>query len=161
MKKFRNKKILTIAAILLVLVTAVGLAGAFFSDYEHAIGQATFTLGGDTTIEEEVTDTEKTIKILNRGDGEAFVRLCVYGPDEMVVTPGEGWSKGDGGFWYYNQVLPSGGETSSIVASIANIPVTVDLSEFDIIVVHESVPVVYDTEGKADMQASWAAASGQ
>lgn len=156
MKKFKNKKVLTIAAILLVLVTSVGLAGAFFSDYEHAIGQATFALGGDTTIDEHVDGTEKTISILNRGDGDAFVRVSVYGPDEMTFpTVGDGWRKAKDGFWYYQNVLPADKATSTIVASISEVPVSVDLAEFDVIVVHESVPVVYDTEEKADFAASW------
>ena len=161
MKRFRNKKVLTIAAILLVLATSVGLAGAFFSDYEHAIGQATFTLGGDTTIEEKVHDTEKTITIHNRGEGDVFVRVSVFGPEEMTVSAGEGWQQGSDGFWYYQNVLPfSGSEekdmTPPLEASIKDVPVSVDLSELDIIVVHESVPVVYDADGKADFAASWA-----
>ena len=160
MKKFKNKKVLTIAAILLVLAVSVGLAGAFFSDYDHALGQATFSLGGNTVIEEQVIDLEKTITIHNKGDGEVFVCVSIYGPDGMTVTPGEGWSEADG-VWYYQDVLPAGGDTSSIVASIAGLPVTVDLSEFDIIVTHVSVPVVYDADGNADFDASWAAADGQ
>ena len=159
MKRFKNKKVLTIAAILLVLVTSVGLAGAFFSDYEHAIGQATFALGGDTTIEEDVKGAEKTISIHNRGDGDAFVRVSVYGPDEMTFpTIGDGWRKATDGFWYYQDVLPAGKDTSAIVASVEDVPISVDLSEFDVIVVHESVPVVYDADEKADFEASWAEA---
>lgn len=157
MKKLINRKVLTIAAVLLVLVTAVGLAGAFFSDYDHGIGKSTVTIGGNTVIQEDVHGTQKTIKIHNNGDGEVFVRLSIYGPEEMTVAPGDGWSK-DGDFWYYQDVLPAGADTSQIVADIANVPLTVDLSELDVVVVHQSVPVVYDTEGNADMAASWAAA---
>lgn len=160
MKKFKNKKVLTIAAIFLVLAVSVGLAGAFFSDYDHALGQATFSLGGNTVIEEQVQDLEKTITIHNKGDGEVYVRVSVYGPDGMDVRPGEGWSGGNG-VWYYQDVLPAGGDTTSIVASVKDLPVTVDLSEFDIIVTHVSVPVVYDADGNADYDASWAAANGQ
>lgn len=159
MKKFKSKKVLTIAAILLVLVASAGLAGAFFSDYEHAIGQATFALGGDTTIEETVQGEEKTISIHNRGDGDAFVRVSVYGPDEMTFpTVGDGWRQAKDGFWYYQDVLPADGDTSTIIASIDGVPVSVDLSEFDIIVVHESVPVVFDAEEQADFEESWKAA---
>lgn len=158
MKKSINKKVLTIAAVLLVLVTAVGLAGAFFSDYDHGIGKSTVNIGGNTVIEEDVQGTQKTIKIHNNGDGEVFVRLSIYGPDDMTVTPEDGWSEGEDGFWYYQDVLPAGADTSQIVADIANVPLTVDLSELDIIVVHQSVPVIYDAEGNPDMAASWAAA---
>lgn len=160
MKKLINRKVLTIAAVLLVLVTAVGLAGAFFSDYDHGIGKSIVNIGGNTTIEEDVQDKQKTIMIHNNGEGEVFVRLSIYGPEAegMTVTPGDGWSKDEDGFWYYQNVLPAGADTSQIVADIANVPLTVDLSELDIIVVHQSVPVVYDAEGNADMAASWAAA---
>lgn len=160
MKRFKNKRVLTIAAIVLVLAASAGLAGAFFSDYEHAIGQATFTLGGDTTIEEDFDGINKIITIQNRGEGDVFVRVSVFGPEEMTVSAGEGWQQGSDGFWYFQNVLPSGKamneEKESIKASIDNVPVTVDLSEMDIIVVHESVPVVYDADGKADFAASWA-----
>lgn len=162
MKRSMNKKILAIAAILLVLVTAVGVAGAFFSDYDHGVGQATINIGGQTTIDENVQGAQKTISIHNNGGGEVFVRVAIYGPEDkgMTVTAGEGWSK-SGDFWYYQNVLPASGDashTSPIVADISGVPVTVDLSELDIIVTHQSVPAVYDAEGKADMAASWAAA---
>lgn len=159
MKKAMNKKVLAIAAILLVLVTAVGVAGAFFSDYDHGVGQATINIGGQTTIDENVQGAQKTIKIHNNGGGEVFVRVAIYGPEDkgMTVTAGTGWNK-NGDFWYYQNVLPAGGDTSAIVADISKVPVTVDLSELDIIVTHQSVPAVYDVEGKADMAASWAAA---
>ena len=164
MKKFKNKRVLTITAILLVLVASAGLAGAFFSDYEHAIGQATFTLGNNTSIDEKVQGKEKTISIHNNGEGDAFVRMAVYGPDEMTFPEdkiGKGWNKHDDGFWYYEIVLPEGGDTNTIVASIDEVPLTVDLSELDVIVVHEAVPVMYNEKGEPDMNASWAAANNQ
>ena len=145
-----------------MLVASAGLAGAFFSDYEHAIGQATFTLGGDTTIEEQVQGEEKTISIKNRGEGDVFVRVSVYGPDEMKTpTADPGWRQAKDGFWYYQDVLPADGSTSTIKATVDGIPVSIDLSELDIIVVHESVPVVYNTDGEADFAASWAGAGIQ
>ncbi len=158
MKKRHNIKVLMVAAVLLVAMAGVGLTGAFFSDYEHAAGKAGLSLGGQTSIEEKVHDTEKTIKIKNNGEGDVLVRLSIFGPKPegdipgMTITAENGWIEGDDGFWYYQEVLPAGGETSSIIASIKGVPVSVDLSELDIIVVHESQPVVYDADGNADMQ---------
>ncbi len=159
MKKFKSKKVLMIAAIILVFTATAGITMAFFSDYEHAVGKATFTLGGQTEIHESVKDTEKTIVIHNKGEGDVLVRLSIFGPKPdgdkpgVTVKPGEHWSfnKNDG-FWYYQAVLPAGEDTTPIIASIEGIPVSADLSEFDVIVVHESQPVVYDKAGNAVLQ---------
>lgn len=162
MKKFKNRKILICAAVLLTMIVSTQTAMAYFSDYEHAIGQAEINLSGQTVIEEEYTDNSKTIKVQNILDAEnhigadAIVRVGIYGPEKMTVTPEtpSDW-KQIGDFYYYTKVLPAGSETSAITASIENVPVNVDNAELEIIVVHESAPIVYDNNGTIIIPESW------
>lgn len=164
MKKLRNKKFALICAVVLTLMVSSGVTLAYFSDYEIAQGEAKIKLAYQTEIEEEVTDTEKTITIKNTSDketgGDVVVRVAIYGPDKMKIDLGEGWSqKQTDGYYYYNKILKPGegdeSSSSSIKASIEDIPKTIDLSEMEIIVVHESAPVVYDSQGKVQKPDGW------
>ena len=157
MKKLRNKKFALICAVVLTLMVSSGVTLAYFSDYETALGEAKINLSDRTEIHEEVTDKEKKISIKNTGTedfADVVVRVAIYGPDEMKVTLGDGWTE-NGGYYYYNKVLKPGEESSQITANIEDIPKTIDLSELEIIVVHESAPVVYDNQGKVKQPDGW------
>ena len=157
MKKLRNKKFALICAVVLTLMVSSGVTLAYFSDYETALGEAKISLSDRTEIHEEVTDKEKKISIKNTGTedfADVVVRVAIYGPDEMKVTLGDGWTE-NGGYYYYDQILKPGDESSQITANIEDIPKTIDLSELEIIVVHESAPVVYDSQGKVQKPDGW------
>ena len=154
MKISRNKTIIAVIAVVLTLTASIGVTMAYFSDYETAMGEVTLNLSGETTIDEDVTDTEKVVKIVNTGDANVVVRVAIYGPDGMKVTASEHWVK-NGDFYYYDQILPPGGETTTITASIADIPVTADMSQFDIIVNHESALVTYNEDNTVKQPAGW------
>lgn len=156
MRKCRNKKlIIAIIAVVLTLLTSTGVTLAYFSDYETAMGEVTLNLNGQTEIYEEVTDTQKVIRIFNTGDANVVVRVAVYGPEGMKVTADdEHWQK-HGGYYYYDMVLKAGESTGTITADITGIPVTEDLSEFDIIVNHESAIAVYDEENTVKKPDGW------
>lgn len=161
MVKRRNRKpIIAAIAILLTLSVSVGLTVAYFSDYETAMGEVSLNLSGQTQITEEVTDTQKVIRIVNtgsKGDADMVVRVRVFGPDGMKVSVGDGhWTKPSGSEWYYyDQVLAPGESTSAITASIADLPVDTDLSEFDIIVEHESAIAAYDENDTVKKPEGW------
>ena len=157
MKKLRNKKFALICAVVLTLMVSSGVTLAYFSDYETALGEAKINLSDRTEIHEEVTDKEKKISIKNTGTEEfadVVVRVAIYGPDEMKVTLGDGWTE-NGGYYYYDQILKPGDESSQITANIEDIPKTIDLSELEIIVVHESAPVTYDSQGNVQKPEGW------
>lgn len=157
MEKLKNRKFLICVAVLLVLFVSTQTAMAYFSDYEHALGEAQISLTDNTVIKEEVVDNVKHIQIQNlivKGQGsDVLVRVAVYGPDEMTVNPGANWEK-HGDFYYYTKILPPGDEnstdnlTTEITASIEKVPVSLSNQDMEIIVVHESVPVVYDASGE-------------
>ena len=161
MNVLKRNTVIVLIAVLLVLGASVGLTAAYFSDYEDQLGVAKLNLSGETVIEEDVTDTEKTIKIKNTGTpGESasvVVRIQIFGPDGMTIPEGSigaGWVKG-GDYYYYNKVLAPGEETTSITASVKDLPVDVDLSEFDIIVVQESATAVYDENNVVKCPSGW------
>ena len=152
MKSGRLKLIIAVLAVILALSASSGVALAYFSDYEPALGERTLLLNDETQIEEEVTDTEKTIKIVNTGKSAVVVRVAIYGPEGMKVEADSHWKK-SGDYYYYDQVLAPGESTTSIKASIADIPVTADMEEFEIIVNHESAIATYQyIDGKNVVQ---------
>ena len=139
--KIKNlRRALIIAAIAVAMVATTAVSFAYFSDYETAMGRAVIHLTGETEIQEEWTGAEKKITIVNTGECDVIVRVGVFGPDPdgMNVT-GDGW-KQDGDFWYYNQVIPVGGKTSVLTASVDGLDPNLDYSEFDITVVQECQP---------------------
>ena len=169
MKKLSKKKIALICAVVLTLLASTGATLAYFSDYEVALGEAKVLLSDRTEIQEEVTDKGKTIKLINtskEGEGaDVVVRVAIYGPDEMIVNVGEGWTeKQDDGYYYYNGILKPLSQdgtpkpenmTTEIEALIKDIPTTIDLSDLEIIVVQESAIATYDSAGNLQTPVGW------
>ena len=143
MKKANKRFLLTICAVTLSLCVTVGVAFAYFTDYEMARGTAVVKLSGQTVIDEQFEDLNKIVTVLNNGDGDVIVRVGIYGPDEMEYKYDSGdWyhSKTDG-FWYYKHVLHAGSSTSPLKVLVEGIPVGEATAEMDITVVHESLPL--------------------
>ena len=145
------------AALLAVLVLSASLAagaGAYFSDYETALGEVPVYLSGRTEVKESVADGKKTISIINTGNSTVVVRAQVYGPDIMQVSfeKDSDWDKTQADYYYYKSVLAPGESTSEIYAEV-NIKNPTEQEEaalatlgdqFEIVVVQESAPAVYD-----------------
>jgi hypothetical protein len=71
----------------------------------------------------------------------------IAGSQFTINAEGTGWSKGTDGYWYYSEALPVGGTTANLVASIEK---SNDVeSSFNVVVVQECTPVMYDANGKA------------
>lgn len=158
MRSRNRKTIIAILAVALVLLTSIGVTVAYFSDYEAAMGEVTLHLSGETQIDEEVTDTQKVIRIVNTGeagDANVVVRVAIYGPDGMKVTINDNHWKKNGEYYYYDKVLAPGEMTGTITADITNIPVTADMEAFDIIVNHESAIAAYDENNTVIKPAGW------
>ena len=154
-----KKRILLIIFVLtLSAFVTVGISYAYFTDYDTAKGTASVKLSGETVIKEEFQDNKKIISVYNRGDGDAVVRVGIFGPDGMQFeyeNPSD-WYHDDGDdFWYYKSILPAEGTTSKITVKLDNIPKDVELSEMDITVVHESVPVALDDDGYCIVPDGW------
>lgn len=138
------------AALALVLVGTAGLreAMAYFTTYVRAAGGYTVTLGYETEIEEDVRDMTKHIVISNTGETDCYVRVKVFSGStfDIAFSTEGGWSLADDGYWYYDSILPVGGNTSELLAAVT---VPEDYTDtFNIVVVQECTPVLYDEAGE-------------
>ncbi len=150
MKRFRgNKKVwLTAAAIALAGGISLNGAIAYFTTSVSADGGHTLKLGSTTNIEEEFGDWTKDIKITNTGDVDCFVRVKVFAGSQFTLEiGGNGWTSGADGYWYYKDPIEVGAMTESLFAKI-QIPEEF-AEDFNVAVVQESTPVLYDENGEA------------
>ena len=154
----KKKILISVLAITLTLFASTGVTLAYFSDYETAMGEVTIHLNGQTQSEEEVTDTEKVICVVNTGqpgDANMVVRVRVTGPEGMKITiQDQLWEK-HGDFYYYGKALKPGEKTGTLTASVNGIPVTADLTAFDITVHQESAYATYGTDNIIQKPEGW------
>ncbi len=146
MKTVKNRSILLVIALALVLSLSVGLTFAYFSDYTQAKGGAVVALGGETKINENPYDDHKDIVIENTGDTDVAVRIAVYGPGEITYSESADWVR-NGDYMYYTKVLPAGQKTSQITATW-DVPADMD-DDYSVVVTHDSGQVAIDDSGNA------------
>lgn len=156
MEKYLGKKSLCLAgaALLLAGSVTVGSAMAYFTTYATASGGAEVSLGFTQTVPgEEIVDWTKRIVVQNTGDTDCYVRVRLFAGEkyqEGLDISGEGWVQGEDGYFYHRDVVPAGGSTSQLSAGIDHMDSEED---FNVIVVQESTPVLYDENG--DPYADW------
>lgn len=141
-----------VLAVLLLIAASMNAVQAYFTTYVTASGEKTVVLDDRIETYEEVKGLEKTIGIRNTGKYDCFGRVLVIAPDGYTVTKisGNEWAQAEDGYWYYNRIIPAG-ETSAdlLVISIGGIPADQPLN-FDVVVIEEAIPVVYDANGNPD-----------
>lgn len=163
MKKRQIKKrtvCLAAAAFALLGTAGLGQAMGYFTTYVTAQGGYPVNLGYETEIEEGVSDMTKHIVISNTGETDCYVRVKVFSGSQFEVnfTNTEDWSLEADGYWYYNRILPAGestpGEydseghvTSSSLQAFIQVPEDYK-DTFNIVVVQECTPVLYDQAGQ-------------
>ena len=146
----KKKIIITTTALLLCLTVSIGLATAYFTDYESAKGGAIIHLKGQTELVEEMDGNNKNITVVNTGETDMIVRVMIYGDENhMKVTAPDDWYKGNDGAYYYKKVLKgakdgSEGEATSTLHAAITVHGDEDIQNFDIVVVQEGSRVVYD-----------------
>lgn len=156
MKKFSKQKIFWFtAAFLLIGSVSIHSTMAYFTTYVTAKGGHPITLGNMTKIEEKVEDMTKHITISNTGKSDCYVRVKVFCGNRFTINfaaekdeQNEVYWKQEGndGYWYYRDVLSAGEKTKVLLAKIDT---PKDLKEsFDVIVIQECTPVLYDENGK-------------
>lgn len=152
MKKVcKNKTFWTVLiAFMLIVGVSVKSAMAYFTTYVTAKGGYELTLSDEGEIEEKVADMTKSISLKNTGEQPEYVRVKVFFGSQTGVSveysAESGWSQGDDGYWYYDEVLPVGGSTS-----ILKVKLTADESvvpSFNVVVIQECTSVTKD--GTAD-----------
>lgn len=147
--RFSKKNILLAAlASALVATLTVGSAMAYFTTYSRATGRVEMNMGFTETIPHEDVDNEgKHVTIENIGDYDCFVRVKAFAPLELTYNvPDGGWVEGEDDYWYYTQPLAAKATTSELNISF-EYPVNTEeqtTEEFNIVVVQEYTPVIYD-----------------
>ena len=147
-----KKWILPLLAAAMLLTAALPSALAYFTTYTRAKGGYTIRLGSTTTIDEEVTGTQKILVISNTEGADVFVRARGYvGLDSgyELNYSGSGWTGPDENGWcYYGPAVPAGGGSNPLTVSVSNIPVNPDEGDsFNVIVIYEATPARYDADG--------------
>lgn len=154
----KNRKLtkticLAAAAVTLTASLTVGTAMAYFTTYAVAEGGVTLDLGFTETVpNEEVVNGKKEIQIENTGDYDCYVRLKAltgdaYKDDITYSEPDQAgkWTPGADGYYYYSDIVAAGELTSQIdVAFVLREENPVD---FNVIIIQECTPVLYDASG--------------
>ena len=152
MKRRLGKKtvFLTAAALTMTLGLSVGTAMAYFTTYTEAAGGVELELGFTETIpHEEVTDWTKHIRIENTGNYDCYVRVKVFAgelfQDSLTYGDDSGkWTPGADDYYYYSDVVAPGASSDEMQIRIDSTGLDQD---FNVIVVQECTPVLYDENG--------------
>ena len=156
----KRQIVLFALAITLVLCSTIGTSFAYFTTYVTAKGG--YVIKASPTITEPLIEKAKNIQIINSENASpVFVRVQVFCGEEFIpalTVEGEGWTyNASDEYYYYNTPLDAGEPTEVLFAKIGDLPERVkDNDDFNIIVVYESVLAVFDSEGRPDMDTSWA-----
>lgn len=160
MKKIRKHICLVFAALL--LMSAVNIKGvlAYFTAYADTSGGVELDLGfTKTTITEEKGsgDEHKKITLTNNGNYECYVRLKTITGSAYIngITDSEpkvdgeelkNWSeKQSDGYYYYREKLAPGASTTQLYLGFDFTNLT--QKDFNVIVIQECTPVLYDADG--------------
>ena len=155
MKKNTLKTIcLTAAALILTGGIAVGGAMAYFAAYVPAEGGYTVELGFTRTeIEEKVEYGKKEITLTNTGEYDCYVRLKALTGDaykeSLVYSEPEDagkWTPGADGYYYYEEILEPREDTTQLIVRFA-FPEGEEPTDFNVIIIQECTPVLYDDYG--------------
>ena len=152
MKKNMNKKTicLAVAAFVLAGSLTVGSAMAYFTAFDTAAGAVELDLGFTETIpNENVVNGKKEITLTNTGSYDCYVRLKALAGDKykdsLAYSGDSKWAPGAEGYYYYSDIVPAGGSTSQIDVSFS-FP-TEEPDDFNVIIIQECTPVLYDADG--------------
>ena len=167
MKKFNRRSLIALLAIMVLVVSSIGVTVAYFSAETRAQGSAKLSLQGQTTIDEGDKDTEKNVTIQNVGESDVIVRVAFFGPggltEGLKIAASGDWVDGGDGFYYYKQVLKAGEDGNGDKTAANTLVGTVTLSEkeaaefgtdFTVTVVQECSTIVYEN-GVAKAVAGW------
>ena len=158
MKKRRDGSraaVMSVAALSLLAVSSPKGALAYFTTYVSAGGSHVVNMGSQTEIHEDVSSMTKHVSVTNVSQiNDCFVRVKVFyaGPFDVTYTDrserGNLWTYSEAdGYWYYGPILPAGQSTGILDVKIGDLPEDFDRDSFNVVVIQECTPVVYDEAG--------------
>lgn len=140
--------------ILLILVTSIDSALAYFTTYAESKGGGVIELGSTSIDYEEFTNWTSHVYINSASNSQpVYVRARAFAGGQYELTyDGEGWTRGDDDdaddFYYYDEILYAGETTNAFLTRIQNVPNdAVPGDSFNVIVIYETIPVQYDADG--------------
>lgn len=153
----------------LLVAAALGMTGcltfegvsAYFTTYVSAGGSQVVHMGSQTELHEDLSNMTKHISITNTSQiHDCFVRVKVFHSGQLEVSyrdrseSGGLWTYSEeDGYWYYGPILPAGARTEILDAKIGELPENFDRDSFNVVVIQECTPVVYDEAGNPE--ADW------
>lgn len=155
MRNNKKRSLIALLTAVMLLSGTIGLTAAYFSDVDPHIGDAQLILKGKTEIDEGDKDTEKNITIRNVGEVPVYVRVKLFGPDQLKIDPLDEskWFLGDDGFYYYYKILQPGDETpeNTLVGTVTlNERQAAEMGDsFTVTAVQECATIIYDDNNKA------------
>ena len=163
----RRTMLLASVAVALVLGMGISPAAAYFTDSSTANGGLPISVKPSTDIHEWYKNGVKHVIINNDANADApvFVRARTYASGVLnVSTAGSGWTDAIDGWHYYGAskdsltALNPGEDANELTVSI-DFPKETNPDgslagyefgdNFNVIVVYESTPVLYNAEGNA------------
>lgn len=156
----RKKSVwLAAVAIVLCLGSGIGSAMAYFTTYAQAEGSRAIELGERTEIHEEFSNWTKEVTITSAEDSEpVWVRAKAFAGGDFSLTYSDAsgkWSAGEDGYYYYSEIVYGGESADTLLVRIDNIPADAKAGDdFNVVVIYEATPVVYDAAGNP-LPADW------
>lgn len=157
-KKYGKVIAMSAAALSMTAALTVESSLAYFTTYVSSGGGGTVSLGTSTEIHEEVSDMTKHVTIENTSENDCWVRVKVFAGAAITYTPsGMRWREDADGYWYYTEILPgkepdTPDDEPGLMTEALDVKITVpegfDGDDFNVVVVHECVPVFYDNNGE-------------
>lgn len=150
----KNKKVLIISIIMILILIMSGTVYAYFTTYAEASGNVTFIFN-DTEIAVTSKLENGKLNIENIGDEDTFVRAKVLIPDYAKVSSNSAnWTLKIDGYWYYDKVLETGNKSTTLQLNI-----TIndrETREFNAVTNAEAIRVCYNEDGST--YANWQSA---
>ncbi len=152
--RYAKLAVMSAAALGMTAVLAIEGAQAYFTTYVSAGGSQVVNLGAETEIHEGLSNMTKHISVENASAvNDCFVRVKVFCGNELAIDyteadGGQNWYLGNDGYWYYRPILAAGTTTTVLDAKIV-LPEGFDKDNFNVVVIQECTPVVYDASGNA------------
>lgn len=147
----KNKILCSICAGALAVCLITGAKAerstAYFTAYDSVNGGKTVAQVSTTTVTEELVNFTKTVRVENTGDVPCYARVKFFAGSEISFEySGDGWNPGGDGYVYYNPEVAAGATTGDLIATVV-VPEGYE-EDFNVIVVQESTPVLYDEAGE-------------
>ena len=148
--KNKLKICLIIIFVILILSLLVTKVYAYFTVFAATNGTVQMEFGQTSTyMYQEVGSDGVDIYIANTGDYHCYVRVKIFASSSANISyeAESGWNQQGDGYWYYDQILAPGTNTSKIV--LKNPTENVENAEkIQIIAIQEITEVMYNENGE-------------